>query len=110
MTELVVECPFDPPHEHVFPEDWQFGGADGSDFRTDPRWRPSVYVYISDRLQLLHTTVAPSCDDEAIDYFTTVASFGKDFNPKWIRVRRPDGSSTTLPVIYNKATDEVFDT
>ena len=108
--EWVVECPFDPPHTHTFPYDWFFGGPEGSDFRADARWRPSVYVYMSENLEVLHTTSAPGCDDEAIDGFTTIANYGKGFNPRWLRVRRPDGTSHTIPVIYYKKTDEVFET
>lgn len=108
--ELVVDCPFDPPHQHTFPSDWFFGGPNGTDWRADERWNPTVYVYFSDRLQVLHTSVTPGCDDEAIDNFTLVNSWFKHASPKWIRVRRPDGSSETLPVIYDAATDEVYET
>ena len=102
---VVVQCRYDPPHTHVYPHDWQFGGANGTHPGSDPRWRPSVYVYISSRLEVIHTTVAPLCDDEAIDRFTD----HRYLDPKWIRVRRPDGTSETLPVIYDPETDEVFD-
>lgn len=108
--EWVVECPFDPPHEHRFPKDWFFGGPDLSDFRADARWTPSNYYYFSDRLQILHVTSAPGCDDQAIDWFTKIRSLGSGYRPKWIRVRRPDGTSETLPVIYDSDTDEVFET
>ena len=108
--EWVIDCPFDPPHEHRFPSDWFFGGPDGTDFRADARWQPTAYYYFDDKLTILHTTSVPGCDDEAIDYFTTVASWGPGFVPKWIRYRRPNGDTGTRPVIYNKATDEVFDT
>lgn len=107
--EWVVECGYDPPHEHRFPMDWQFGGADGTDWRADERWQPSTYFYFDDRLHLIHMTQVPACDDEAIDLFTWVASLGTAFNPVWLRVKRPDGSSETLPVTYNKQTDEVYD-
>jgi hypothetical protein len=108
--EWVIDCPFNPPHEHVFPSDWFFGGANGDDFRADSRWTPTSYCYISDRLELLHVTVAPGCDNEAIDFFTQVYQWFKPAKPKWIRVRRNDGTSETLSVIYDADTDEVFET
>ena len=103
----ILDCPFDPPHVHFFPDDWQFGGASGVDPRADPRWRPSTYVYFDAHLTILHVTQVPKCDDEAIDQFTFVAGWG---DPKWIQVTRPgERTATTLPVIYNKETDEVFE-
>lgn len=108
--EWVVDCPFDPPHEHRFPLDWFFGGPDGTDLRADPRWKPTNYYYISDRLQILHVTSRFVCDEEAIDRFTWVSLLGPAFRPKWIRARRPTGTSETLRVIYDPDTDEVFET
>ena len=108
-TVWVIDCPFDPPHEHVLPGDWCFGGVDNLDWRADPRWKPSTYMYFDDKLVEIYVTQVPKCDDEAIDMFSFVASIGKDFNPIWLRVKRPDGTESRLPVVYDRQTDEVFD-
>lgn len=104
MIELT--CPYEPEHVHVFPDDWNFGGASGTDPRADPRWKPTSYTYIDDRVRLIHTTQAPICDDQAIDEFTKVAGWGKNFNPVWLQVRRGDVVEM-LPWTYDKLTDEV---
>lgn len=104
---IVIECRFDPPHVHEFPDDWDFGGANGTDPRADSRWRPTTYEYIDDRLDCIHTTQTPLCDDQALDEFTKIANMGRDFKPVWIRVTRPGGSPELLPFVYDKRTDEV---
>ena len=106
---LVQECIYDPPHTHEFPIDWQFGGPNGTDFRSDPRWNPTTYIYLSDKFEPLHRTQSPMCDDEAIDRFSQVATFGPDYNPRYLQAIRPDGIPTALPVEYFADTDEVFD-
>lgn len=106
---IVYCCGYEPQHVHELPPDWEFGGPTGLDPRADPRWRPDVYTYFDDRLFPIHLTTVPFCDDEAIDNFTQVAGYGRDFNPVWIQVKRVDGTVETLPVTYNKETDEVFD-
>lgn len=104
---MIKTCRFEPPHTHVYPDDWEFGGANGADPAADPRWRGSSYTYWSDKLEILETTCVPRCDDQAIDNFTQVARWG---NPVYIQAARPDGSVERLPVRYDKSTDEVFDT
>lgn len=110
-TEVIIEytCGYEPEHVHELPDDWQFGGPDGLDPKADPRWKPTVYTYFDDKLFPIHVTTKPFCDDEAIDDFTLVASWGQSFNPVWIQAKRLDGTVVTLPVTYNKDTDEVFD-
>jgi hypothetical protein len=95
----------DPPHEHDYPEGWLFGGANGIDPRTDERWKPTTYEYWSDRAELLHTTQAPLCDDQALDEFTKIASMGPSFNPHWLSAKRPNNTVEMLPWLYDKATD-----
>lgn len=107
---MIKTCRFEPPHTHVYPDDWEFGGANGKDPAADPRYRPTTYTYWSDKFELLELTSAPRCDDQAIDYFTQVAGFGPAYNPVYIQATRPDGAVERLPVRYNKSTDEVFDT
>lgn len=104
---IQIECHFPPTHVHEYPDDWNLGGANATDPRADSRWRPSTYEYIDDRLDCIHTTQVPLCDDQALDEFTKVAGYGPDFNPVWLKVCRPDGTEEMLPWIYDKQTDEV---
>lgn len=108
--EWVIECSYEPVHTHSFPRDWTFGGANGLDPRTDPRFMADTYIYYDDKLNLLHITSAPLCDEQAIDEFTKVASWGPTFNPRWLQVRRfGERSPITLPVEYFKDEDAVYD-
>ena len=106
---LVQECSYEPEHVHEFPDDWFFGGPDGTDPRADARWRPDTYIYISDRFEVLHRTQTPFCDDEAIDNFTTVAGYGAGYKPVYLQVIRSDKTPATLSVEYDKATDTVWE-
>jgi hypothetical protein len=103
---IVIECDYIEPHQHHYPADWRFGGVDGLDPRADIRYRPSTYVYFDRRLQPIHLTQVPLCDNQAIDEFTKVASWGSGFAPVWVQVSRPGEKPVTLPVMYDKATDE----
>jgi hypothetical protein len=103
----VIECAYDGP-DHEFPDDQQFGGANGLHPGADPRWKPSVYEYYDDQVRIIETTCAPLCDDQAIDEFTKVAAYGPGFNPVWLSVRRPDGEMKMLAT-YDKATDVAKD-
>lgn len=107
----VVPCEYGVDHdEHEFPEDWIFAGANGIDPRADVRWMPTTYQYFDEKLKLLHTTQTPLCDDQAIDEFTIVSTFGPGWNPVWIAVKRQgEEKFQMLPVKYDKATDEVKD-
>jgi len=107
---LVQACPYEPPHVHEYPDDWQFGGPSGTDPRLDPRFIPNVYIYFDSQLKVIHITSAYICHDEAIDNFTAVAGYGPGYNPKWIQVKYPDKSTETLKVIYHPETDEVEET
>ena len=84
----VLECEYDGP-DHIFPKDWFFGGTDGSDPRADTRWLPTTYQYFDDRLDLIHTTQTPMCDDQAIDEFSK-GSFVRAGLPSQV----PCGSAT----------------
>lgn len=105
---LVQECTFDPPHEHEFPDDWVFGGPSDTDPRADERFHPEGYQYFDERLNLLTTTSAYLCDDEALDAFTKVANYGPDWNPKYIAVRRRHTLKyEMMPWTYDKTEDMV---
>lgn len=106
---MILDCFYtDPPHQHEYPPDWVFGGADGLDPRADERWQPTTYVYYDKDLTILHVTQTPLCDDEAIDQFTLVAGWFRDANPNWIIVTRPDRTTETLPWNYDKSTDTAY--
>jgi hypothetical protein len=105
---MIVPCKFGGP-DHEYPDDWEFGGKQGDDPRADARFRTSAYTYFDERLNILWITSTPRCDDEAIDYFTFVASMGKDFNPVWLQATRSDGKAEMLRVLYNKSSDIAYD-
>jgi hypothetical protein len=108
MPKLIQTCPYEPPHVHKFPKDWQFGGPAGTDPRADPRWSPDSFQYFDAGLRLLHTTTVPFCDDEAIDYFTSVAAFGPGYHPVYIGVVRAGTRDLKLlPWVYNEQEDLV---
>lgn len=102
---VVIECPYEPVHEHEFPDDWEFGGANHLDPRSDPRWEPTTYVYLDDSLHEVWTTQVPLCLDQAIDEFTKHASLGV----KYLQLRKGRGDVELVPVEYDRATDEVRD-
>ena len=105
---IEIRCPYDPPHVHQYPDDWEFGGASGTDPRADRRWKPSTYIYYDADLTVLETSQTPLCDDQAIDEFTKVAAKGRDFNPVWLYVARPGmRRAFRIPWKYDKQTDEV---
>lgn len=103
-----IECAYEGP-VHEYPYDWVFGGSNESDPRSDPRWRPTTYEYYNSRIEIIHVTQTPLCDDEAIDHFTWVASLGPGFDPVNISARRPDGIIEMLKVRYDKGTDTAHD-
>jgi hypothetical protein len=105
---MKIECKFEPPHIHEFPEDWLFDGANGLDPRADNRWRPTTYVYYDCNLAPIFLTQTPLCDDQAIEEFTKVAKFGKQWKPVYLAVKRPDMTAPEmLGWKYDKETDEV---
>lgn len=111
MTEMVMvlDCGYDDgPHE--FPADWIFGGANGSDPRSDPRWMPTTYQYYDEKLKIIHVTQTPLCDEQAIDEFTKVTEFGSQYKPVYLAVkRRGETQFEMIPVQYDQATDTAKD-
>jgi hypothetical protein len=107
---MIVKCRHEPPHTHEYPDDWEFGGANGTDPAADPRWRGDTYTYWSDEFQLLELTSAMRCDDQALDHFSKVAEHFPKSNPHYIQVRRYGTNEViTLPFRYDRKTDEVYD-
>lgn len=68
QTHNLWEMSYEPVEEckHGLPADWIFGGADGIDPRTDPRWQPSTYTYLDRNLRAINTSQVPRCDHEAV--------------------------------------------
>lgn len=107
---LEVECPFEPPHTHTYPDDWIFGGADGTHPGADSRFESNRYYYYNDKFDLIYVTSVPLCMDEAIDHFTFVANLGGSYNPVYIGSRAPEESvPQMLPFRYDKSTDQVWE-
>ena len=104
---MKLKCRFEPEHYHEYPDDWQFGGANGLDPRADPRWRGTTYEYYNAQAERIELTQVPLCDDQAIDEFTRVANLGPGFDPVWLSAKRPGGALEMLPWTYDKKTDEV---
>lgn len=73
----------------------------------DPTWRPTIYTYFSDRVDILDITALPTTDKEALNYFSVIAKWGEKYNPVWVAAKRPDGTEELLPYVYNKATDSL---
>ena len=89
---IIQECGYEPPHTHQWPDDWSFGGADGEDPRTDPRWIPDTYLYLNDHFDVVWETQTPLCDDQALDEFTKHADLGATY----LQVRRRGGREAEL--------------
>lgn len=106
---FVTECEYGC-RGHIFPVGWILGGPDLSDPRADPRWMPTTYTYYNDKLEVLHVTQTPLCDDQAIDEFTEVSGYGSGYKPVWIAARRPGEEKVAmLPVKYDSVTDTATD-
>lgn len=99
---IKLMCSFLSEHVHEFPDDWEFGGANETDPRADLRWKSTTYTYFDARLNIVHYTQVPLCDNEAINYFHQIASWGPKINPVWVSATRPDGTVETLKVNYHK--------
>lgn len=105
---ITLECPYEPPHTHSFPDDWELAGPTGLDPRGDRRWRGTTYVYLDRQLRVIHLTQTPLCDDQALDEFTKVAGFGPDYDPVYLQVRRPgERDAEVLDWQYDKTTDNL---
>ena len=106
---MIIECEYLESHTHEFPEDWVFGGADGLHPAADTRWEATVYVYYDSQMGHLHTTVAPLCDEQALDEFTKVASWGRGYSPSYLTAKRPGIKEVDLlPWEYKKSNDTLY--
>lgn len=103
---MVVECHYsDPPHQHVFPEDWIFGGANGLHPGADPRWKPTTYTYRDAMLNLVHVTQTPLCDEQALYEFTKIRDCGTDYYPVYLEIQPPGELAFLAKWRYNRHTD-----
>jgi hypothetical protein len=101
---ILIDCPYEPPHTHEFPDDWEFGGANGLDPRTDRRWVNTKYRYLDDHFNVVWGTGVPLCEDQAIDEFTKHAELGA----KYLQAKRPGSDEyELLDWQYDRATDTV---
>lgn len=101
---ISLECAYEPPHTHEFPDDWQFGGANGKDPRSDPRWTPTTYVYLNDHFDEVWITQAPLCLDQAIDEFTKYRALGATY----LQYRDAGGELVLADCQYAPTIDTVF--
>lgn len=101
---IVLECGYEPDHSHEFPEDWEFGGADGTDPRADPRWSPTTYVYLDDHFDPIWTTQTPLCLDQAIDEFTHHRTVGAAYLQRHL----PGGELELVDFRYDGDSDTVY--
>jgi hypothetical protein len=110
LLTILIECEYDIPHTHEFPDDWRFGGANGLHPGADPRWSPTVYTYLNESFDEIYVTSAPLCDEQAIDEFTLVAANGVGYSPVYLTAkRRGELVGGMLPVRYDKVTDTVVE-
>lgn len=107
---MIIECEQleGRPHIHEFPDDWIFGGADGLHPGADTRYQPTTYIYYNEDLTEASTVSHLLCDDEALDYFSTVAKIVGN-RPKWVSVKRPGEKLVMLAWTYNTDTDELME-
>ena len=106
---MKIECEFIETHIHELPDDWYI--TDTGDLRADPRFRPVVYEYWNAQVRVIHVSVVPFCDMEALDYCTAVGGFGPGFDPIMVsKIVNIDGKrkAEMLPWRYDKETDEVY--
>lgn len=101
----------DSTHEyHEYPRDWVFGGPQDDNPAADPRWKPTNYTYWSDKATPIWVVHHPKCDDEAMDYFTTIAEQFPMVNPVRLSAKRPGApKEVMLPVKYNRTDDTLED-
>lgn len=77
--------------KHEWPDDWEFGGANGLDPRADSRWMPSTYQYLDKGLNQIHVSQVPLCDHAAKGLFKGAVERYKHAEACYIIVDRPDG-------------------
>lgn len=107
---ITVQCRYEPPHTHTYPDDWEFGGPAGTDPRSDSRWRGDTFLYYDENFNQIWLTQTPLCDDQAIDEFTKIAAISPAFKPMYLGVKRAGQRKVEmLPYKYNRQTDEVED-
>lgn len=87
---IVIEYPH-TDCSHEYPNDWDFGGANGLDPRADPRWMPTTYQYLDKELNEIHITQVPLCDHAAKGLFKGTVERYKHRPVCYIIADRPDG-------------------
>lgn len=100
---MKILCSIEPAHTHEFPDDWIFAGPRGTDFRADPRWKPSVYIYLDESLREVWRSSEPKCLDDALDKFT----LHRDLRPTYLQFAPERGELQLAPFQYDPATDTI---
>lgn len=101
---MKVLCDVEPAHTHEFSDDWIFAGPRGTDWRADPRWKPSVYIYLDDHLNEVWRTSEPKCLDAALDKFSQHATVGAAY----LQYSPERGELQVAPWKYDAATDTLY--
>lgn len=106
MQEQVITCEWGgETHEHVYPADWIFGGADGLHPGADRRWKPTTYTYRNEMLEQVYVTQTPLCDEQALEEFTKVRDIGSGFDPVYLEILPPGGVAYLASWRYNGHSD-----
>jgi hypothetical protein len=101
---MKVLCDVEPAHTHEFPDDWIFAGPRGTDWRADPRWKPSVYIYLDENLRTVWQTSEPKCLDDAVNKFTA----HRAYHPVYLQYAPGRGELELAPFKYDYKTDTVY--
>lgn len=83
--------------EHLYPDDWTFGGAVGGDPRADPRWETTTYIFMNRMLAPIYVGSDPLCDHQAIEEKRlAVDGYFPGSKVYYIKAQRPDGSEEMI--------------
>lgn len=109
---IKIDCPSGTPEcsGHEFPDDWQFGGANGKDFRADPRWAAATYRYLDKYFKEVWISTSFYCDEQALDKFTWIASIDPSYGDVRYVLKRMPGEVewVPLPWEYRADTDTIY--
>lgn len=105
-SECVITCTLGgESHEHIYPGDWIFGGADGTHPASDPRYKPTTYTYRDEELDHIYVTQTPLCEEQALDEFTWVRNTFPGSNPVYLEITLPGEVPKFARWRYNSTND-----
>lgn len=97
MTILLRYPEISPDCEHIYPDDWTFGGAKGGDPRADQRFLPTIYTFLDRMLSPIYIGSDCLCDHEAIhSKRLRVDNHHTSSKVFYIRAERPDGCTEMI--------------